>query len=315
MLSTIIKKYRHYLLIILFAITQFSFAYEQPDVVGIVIGGNLYDAESYEFESNNPSSFLYKYYPQLYKFKFIFLYAGDKITVLKDNVQLIIVLGGTEEVVIKKENSPYLVKKMEESSIWCNFVGIFGVGACVPSEPDTPETKVVTTTKGNPQVTSSEGQNQLELNLLSTVEPNPHFLLTGKRPLYLSWQGGKSPYVIRVSKIDDNCEQVADFLVTQAQSVKTQEIEFKRGTSYQIVIEDSDQKSVSGQFSVVEESIDYPSELDGMHESIREIMKALWLNKNDKNYSFEAYQRIVKIDDDEKNNPLAKESRTLLEKQ
>jgi len=179
------------------------------------------------------------------------LYAGDKISVLEDNEVLWFNLGGSKSIGVTKQNSPYVVEKLETATIFGNFIcWLRGIS----EKLDSP-TKQTVVIRGDQNVfvkNPSESKSEpLQLNVLSS---NPSYLVEGERPLYLSWRGGKEPYAIHIIKITGDCKKTIQLLPVSPITklfLKTDAILFEVGDDYEVHVVDGDGYGSIGRFRVV----------------------------------------------------------------
>lgn len=240
------------------------------------------------------------------------LYAGDKISILEDNEVLWFNLGGSKSIGVTKQNSPYIVEKLETTDIWKNFVKwLLGISG----KANTPLPMSVNT-KGSQSVdvtSDSEPKSEsLTLNVLSS-DPRASFLIAGERSLYLSWKGGQPPYIVRISKLSEDtwCEDVMLSTLSGDRQFRTEKLEFKPNAVYQVVIKDSSStrsSEVIGQFRSFDEDVPYPQdELKKFNQEFQNTVQALWMEmKTDKNESrspwrFETYQQLSVLSENETN--------------
>jgi hypothetical protein len=279
---------------------RFSFASDQIVAFGFIL--NVPDSKGYKIERKlsrhiNPNS--------------PFLYEGDQVIVLKEGIQVTISLGGTEEKVITKKDSPYTVLEMKIPTEWSNFTG--WVSDLFKGE-DTTNTQGGTegVSIRGPSDTPKQTQDSLRMDLLPA--DGDYYLLKGKRPLYLIWSGGKPPYAVKITK-KGSCEETIDFFVSSESRVKIDGTDFKVGTDYyEVTVKDSNKGNVKGQFSVVEKPSDLQEKLEEIkNPEIQQMAQAARLAQKDKKWSFEVYQQISAIADGNSKG-IAEELRTRLER-
>jgi len=219
------------------------------------------------------------------------VYEGDKITVNKPGHFLQLAVGSEHQrVEITADNSPYTVEKYgdllmawDNSWAWLgNKLSEYHDELCESNktrcEPDTPVTR------------NQTYRDTLSIPLLTD---NPAYIVAGTRPLYLRWYGGQPPYQVTVSQNG----QPLGLLSAENQWIATRALPFKVATIYQVILTDTNGRSITERFTIVP-AIDYPNELEesGLSPETRQTVRALWLAAQPQGrWMLEAYQQASEI--------------------
>lgn len=224
------------------------------------------------------------------------LQAGDLLIVNDNKHSLKIRFANASEEVVNAQNSPYVVTAKGEVPTISGNIWAWATQLTRRQQREKVMAVDISTKGGD-----SEGHDQPPS--MALLEPRvgklPKVLLAGKRALFLTWQQGKPDYQITLKQGDKILfEQTVTERVFQSS-----ELDFKPG-EYQVLLSDSEQRSVPYPFTVVDSLPAYPSELTdknlaSLSKSARVTLQALWLaNQENEKWLFEAYQRVAEISKD-----------------
>jgi hypothetical protein len=223
---------------------------------------------------------------------FTVLQVGDEISITKKQHTITLTLrGGTHTVQVTSENSPFQINDANQvperlSNLWTWTRQYL-------SEWQKFTQSVIS--HDNHQI--SEPPRKPMVPLLANVK-SPAHLVAGKRPLYLQWAGGQSPYRVMVLKrrnrLLSNTSMRSQF--------KTEPIDFKANKSYRVMVIDANGESSMAGFRVVTPTRKpvFPTILKEakLPENFRQTLQATWLamQENGK-WIFEAYQQMAQLTD------------------
>jgi hypothetical protein len=214
---------------------------------------------------------------------------GDEISVQQQQPAIELSLGGgTQSVKVTAENSPFIVSQDNQ----------------VPASLD----KLWAWTKQRlsewRELVSGQQASNSEQNFCASVlmplldnVTGYALLAAGKRPLYLQWYGGESPYGVLIT-------QGRKDLLTKTSTtstIETEAINFKAGRSYRVMVFDTTGQSFTRGFLVVNppEIFNVPElEEAPLSDNVRKTLLAIWLaaSKNG-GWIFEAYQQVAPLTD------------------
>ncbi|CCK80835.1 hypothetical protein [Desulfobacula toluolica] len=144
----------------------------------------------------------------------------------------------------------------------------------------------------------NDGNGILSIPLLE----GPKMLTSGTRPFYLTWQGGKPAYQIRLYHQYERRPFIIQKLVEN--NLKIDNIILSQG-NYIIKIEDAENRKLKKEFTVVNPNLlpCMPDEdrlrQSGLNKAAKITLYAAWLAaQNDGKWIFESYQRIAGITGD-----------------
>lgn len=223
---------------------------------------------------------------------FTVLQVGDEISVTeKQQIITLNLQGGTEFVQVTSKNSPFQISDAHQVPERLN--NLWTLTRQYLNEWQKFTQSVIS--DENPTV--SEPSKKLVMPLLANVKSTAH-LIAGKRPLYLQWAGGQSPYQVMVLKRHNRLLSNTSTMSL----IKTESIDFQAGQSYKIMIIDADGKSSMAGFRVVTPTHqpDFPEVFKeaNLPENFRQTLQATWLamQENGK-WVFEAYQQMAQLTD------------------
>jgi hypothetical protein len=183
-------------------------------------------------------------------------------------------LAGMQSVKVTPANSPFKVDKasqVSEGALWTWF------------EARLSEWHTLTQS-----VATDDSTDTLTIPVLDNVKV-PLTLVAGKRSLSVQCSGGTAPYKVLVKRR----RKILESLKTEKTAIETKAINFKRGKSYRVVVEDAQGQHFWSGFKAVSKAPPYPEELQNVPDDIRPVLQATWLifEANGK-WIFEAYQQL-----------------------
>ncbi len=240
------------------------------------------------------------------------VYQGDKVTVPTAAAWVCLQLGELKLVEVKHQNSPYEVKQQGTvpsrlGNFWKPFgellMPLFQVDQKYNSNNTKPgdshcEKPLHLLRSTTPVNIKSNGSADPVTISWPNSQEQPPYLFAGKRPLYLTWWGGQSPYTITVTGVD-NSVLLPSPLKTEQPPIKISEVEFKPG-EYQAIIKDNANNETPFRFTVVTQpaTVNYPPEAKAteLPATVRKTLQATWLaTQENGKWSFEAYQQVADI--------------------
>ncbi|MCP4700710.1 MAG: hypothetical protein GY862_28225 [Gammaproteobacteria bacterium] len=217
-------------------------------------------------------------------------------------------IAGRREQMDDRKNIFYEVKERQKPSIWqIVFTCLF---------PDRPSV----TTGG----TRNYDVDELIIPVFAAL-PAEKFIIAGKPGLFLRWKGGEAPYTVRIYRADDDTllYQGEEILETQTYLAFDRPL-FESGQSYWLEVESGffcryalkDERMCrdEGEFQAVaaERQPIPPDELRGYTDNDRDMLFAVWLLNEHRQWMLEAYQNIARVKEsyDERRDVLSHELST-----
>jgi hypothetical protein len=202
------------------------------------------------------------------------LKVGDEIAVNDHHAMALSLRGGMQSVKVTPANSPFKVDKASQVSEGALWTWI---------EAHLSKWRKLTQSEG-----AHDSTDTLQIPVLDKVK-EPLTLVAGKRSLSVQWYGGTAPYQVLVKRR----RKILESLTTEKTAIDTKAINFKRGKSYRVVVEDAQGQHFWGGFKAVSKAPPHPEVLQDVPDDIRPVLQATWLifEANGK-WIFEAYQQL-----------------------
>jgi len=220
---------------------------------------------------------------------FTVVQVGDEISVQEQQPAIELSLGGgTQSVKVTAENSPFIVNQDNQVPTSLDKLWAW-------TKPRLSEWREFVS--GQP---ASNSEQNLCASVLMPLLDNVTgyaLLAAGKRPLYLQWYGGESPYGVLIT-------QGRRDLLTKTSTtptIETEAISFKAGRSYRVMVFDTTGQSFTRGFLVVNppQILNVPElEEAALPDNVRKTLLAIWLAVQGKgSWNFEAYQQVAPLTD------------------
>ncbi|OQW92237.1 MAG: hypothetical protein BWK78_02285 [Thiotrichaceae bacterium IS1] len=124
-------------------------------------------------------------------------------------------------------------------------------------------------------------------------------LVSSKTTVYLGWKGGNLPYIVQIF---ENCKEIVKLTNIKQRNAELAGEKFMEGHHYTIVVSETNNPDhkATGTLTVVNKSA-LPTEVADIEKSnllpqSKRTLQATWLvNRDEKIWSFEAYQQAVEI--------------------
>ena len=224
------------------------------------------------------------------------LLTGDQVIVLKDSCFIKLSDDGKVISLTKGQKPPYIVMGSQIPSAIDGIIDVTwkAIESWYTYKKDWGEV-----------ATRNEDAGSLSMPLLQ--REYPELLLSTKqelRELYLTWKGGQSPFEVNIcydkclirngNQIKNGIPQLRIPKI-ELREVKLPSFEFVDGQKYEVVISD-DKDRKRGSFIAIYKKTIFPSEIEvpGLTEQTKQLFRATWLVKQNRNWKFDAYQQIAK---------------------
>ncbi len=214
----------------------------------------------------------------------IWLRVGDRILVDQKIPMMKLKLAG-KKVVVNYKNSPYTVKSTKVVSWWSKLLGKIGKTI---TKLHNDKFKRFTALLHNRGVNHSSSSTLVApyTNLLNKRKARK--LVSGIKPLYIAWNGGKAPYNLILKRGNDDVFK----FTSPERRFKTPALTLTKGENYQLQICDAQKKCSANYKLTIVKPPHYPSKLIVDNDI---TAKATWLAAQNRKWYFEAYQQLVPL--------------------